>query len=443
MQAAVRLITTSCLLLIATVSLPVAASDGPRAQMAAGIEHFQNNELESARAAFEGARAAGLSSDSLIYNLGVVYYRLGEFELAANAFSDLLNTGNKKLAEYNLGLVAKAAGDLDEAAFWFNRAASESAPEKIRALATLQLEERKQKASSELSPIPWMAYVSLAGGYDDNIASVPESGSSGREGGFAELLAAGSADVYQAKTSTVRLESAAYSRQYPSESDFDTDFLQIGASWLERMGPGRAGMTLGLSQSWFDSEALERTYRMDLSYQVDQCPVVGTGSRCRVSVSTGVVEGGDGFEAYDGQWYQARLKGRKDFTQWRVDAQYRWDMNARDDMEAGEQFVSLSPQRNLVELAVRYKVSQRWNVGVEGSYRYSRYADPHRLFDSRGVLEIDRRVDQRAQGTLLTEYVLSARWSVRGEWMFRDNQSNLARYDYRRQTALVGIEGVF
>ncbi|MDX1598258.1 MAG: tetratricopeptide repeat protein [Marinobacter sp.] len=410
--------------------------------MAAGIEYFQSGELESARISFEAARAAGLESNSLMYNLGVVYYRLGEYELAANAFSALLGTSSQTLAEYNLGLVAKAAGNPDTARLWFNRAASESAHEKIRALATLQLQEGKQP-SPEPSQRPWMAYVSLAGGYDDNIASVPEAGSSGQEGGFAELLAAGSADVYQAEGSTVRLEGAAYSRQYPSESEFDTDFLQIGTSWLEDLGPGQAGATLGVSQSWFDSEALERTYRLDFSYQLDECPVVGRGSRCRASASTGVVEGGDGFEAYDGQWYQARLKGRKDFRHWRVDAQYRWDMNDRDDLESGEQFVSVSPQRNLVELALRYKVSQRWNVGVEGSYRYSRYADPHRLFNSQGALETDRRVDKRTQGTLLTEYVLSARWSVRGEWMFRDNQSNLARYDYRRQTALVAIEGVF
>ncbi|AZT82733.1 tetratricopeptide repeat protein [Marinobacter sp. NP-4(2019)] len=410
--------------------------------MAAGIEHFQSGELESARRAFEAARAAGLESNSLMYNLGVVYYRLGEYELATNAFSALLGTSSQALAEYNLGLVAKAAGDLDKAAFWFNRAAADSAPEKIRALAALQLQEGKQP-SPEPSPRPWMAYVSLAGGYDNNIASVPGSGSSGREGGFGELLAAGSADVYRTKGSTVRLEGAAYSRQYPSESDFDTDFLQVGTSWLESLGPGRAGVMLGVSQSWFNSEALERTYRVDLSYRLEECPVGGSGSRCRASVSTGVVEGGDGFEAYDGQWYQARLKGRKDYTRWRVDAQYRWDLNARDDMEVGEQFVSVSPERNLFELTVRYKVSQRWNVGVEGSYRYSRYRDPHRLFTSQGVLESERRVDKRSQGTLLTEYALSARWSVRGEWMFRDNQSNLARYDYRRQTALVGIEGVF
>lgn len=410
--------------------------------MAAGIDYFQNGELESARIAFEAARAAGLESNSLMYNLGVVYYRLGEYELAANAFSALLGTSSQALAEYNLGLVAKAAGNPDTARLWFTRAASESAHEKIRALATRQLQEGKQP-SQESPRHPWMTYVSLAGGYDDNIASVPESGSSGQEGGFAELLAAGSADVYQAENSTVRLEGAAYSRLYPSESEFDTDFLQIGTSWLETLGPGRAGATLGVSQSWFDSEALERTYRLDLSYRLEECPVLGSGSRCRASVSTGVVEGGDGFEAYDGQWYQTRLKGRKDFTHWRVEAQYRWDMNDRDDMESGEQFVSVSPQRNLVELALLYKVSQRWNVGVEGSYRYSRYADPHRLFSSQGVLEAERRVDKRTQGTLLTEYVLSARWSVRGEWMLRDNQSNLARYDYRRQTALVAIEGVF
>lgn len=411
--------------------------------MAAGIEYFQSGDLDSARAAFEDARAAGLDSQPLSYNLGVVYYRLNEYDLAEEAFSALLGTDNQALAEYNLGLVAKAEGDLEAANTWFARASAESAPEKIRSLAAIQLQEAGKTESPAHPPMPWMGYVSLAGGYDNNIASVPESGSSGREGGFGELLAAGSADVYQSGDSVFRLEGAAYSRQYPSESGFDTDLLQFGAGWLTSLGPGRAGVTAGLSQSWFDSDALERTYRLDLSYRLDQCPYAGVNSRCQASVSSGYVEGGDGFEAYDGQWYQARLKGRKDYAQWRIDAQYRWDLNAREDLEAGEQFISVSPQRHTAELTLRYKVSQRWSLGVEGSYRHSRYSDPHRLFSSQGVLETERRVDKRTQGTLLTEYALSNQWFVRGEWMFRDNQSSLARYDYRRQTALVGIEGVF
>ncbi|MEX2474297.1 tetratricopeptide repeat protein [Marinobacter sp.] len=411
--------------------------------MSAGIEYFQNGELELARAAFEDARAAGLESNALMYNLGVVYYRLGEYELAADAFSALLETDSQALAEYNLGLVAKAAGDQGVADMWFARAAAESSPEKVRALAAIQLQETEQSLSPAYSPMPWMGYVSLAGGYDDNIASVPASGSSGREGGFGELLAAGSADVYQSGDSVFRLEGAAYSRQYPSEPEFDTDVLQFGAGWLKRLGPGRVDVTAGISQSWFDSDELERTYRLDLSYRLDQCPFTGTGSRCQASVSSGIVEGGEGFEAYDGQWYQARVKGRKDYTRWRIDAQYRWDLNAREDLEAGEQFVSVSPQRHMAELTFRFKVSRRWNLGVEGSYRHSRYADPHRLISSQGALESERRIDKRTQGSLLTEYALSTHWSVRGEWMFRDNQSSFDRYDYRRQTALVGIDGVF
>lgn len=443
MRAAVWLPTLSGFLLIATLSIPAAASSAPRERLAEGIEHYQSGDLESARTAFEDARAAGLESPSLVYNLGVVYYRLGEYRLAAATFSMLLETENNALAQYNLGLVARAAGDAETADAWFARAASRSSPPKIRALAEAQLQPAEAVASSALSQIPRMGYISLSGGYDNNIASVPEAGSSGREGGFGELLAAGSADVYQFDHSLVRLEGAAYSRQYPSESEFDTDLLQVGAGWLRELGPGRAEITAGVSQSWFDADQLERTYRLDVSYRLNPCPFAGPSARCQATVSSGVVEGGDGFEAYDGEWYQARLKARKDYADWRVDLQYRGELNSRDDLTAGDQFVSVSPQRHMAEVALRYKVSQRWHVGVAGNYRYSRYADPHRLFDDAGVLDVERRIDQRTQGTLLTEFALSAAWSLRGEWMFRDNQSTLERYDYRRQMAMVGIEGLF
>ncbi|MGM0767747.1 MAG: tetratricopeptide repeat protein [Pseudomonadota bacterium] len=438
MYLANRLAALFCVLLIASLSLPAAAA-GPRTALAAGIEHFRNGELEAAREAFENAKAAGLDSNSLHYNLGVVYYRLGRYEHAADAFSALLTTRDRSLAQYNLGLVAIATGDIQAAENWLTSAAEGSSDE-IRSLARARLQKLDARQASP--PVPFMAYLSLAGGYDDNIASVPESGSTGLEGGFAELLAAGSVDVYEAGTASYRLEGAAYTRQYPSQSAFDSELLQVGASWLKPLGPGRASATVGVSQSWFDAAALERTYRLDASYDVDSCPLIDGASRCQAQVSTGIVEGGDGFTAYDGHWYQARLKARRNLARWRFDGQYRWEFNRRRDLEAGEQFVSVSPQRHLVEVTARYNISRLWQAGLEGGIRYSRYADAHRLFAGT-ELETARRKDQRREAAVLTEYALTPRWSLVGEWVFTDNKSTLERYEYRRHTAWVGVQGIF
>lgn len=431
-------------LALSVASSPAMAdSHTARESFRAGVQAFERGDLEQARTLFERARAQGLDSLSLLYNLGVVYYRLESFDEAKRVFSALLDTPHQALARYNLGLVALGRGDNPAAIRWFRLAAEDTSPDKIQALAERQLSRLEpQRETPVRAPKPWVGYLSLAGGYDDNIAGVPDAATSERKGGYAELLAAGSVYLLGHRDAGVRLQGAAYTRQYPSESEFDTNLAQLGVEWLQRAGPGRVGVTVSSSQSWLDSRDLERQYRLELSYRFDQCPLVGEGSRCKMAIAGSAIEGGDGFEAYDGEWYRAQIKGRKQLGRWLLDAEYRFESNHRQDLQTGQEFFSVSPQRQLLTLGALYRLTNDFRLGIEGGYRHSRYRDPHQLVSNSEVIT-ERRVDRRSEGTLVAEYSLSARWLLRAEWTARDNDSSIDRYQYKRQTAQLGIEGAF
>ncbi|MFN2360004.1 MAG: tetratricopeptide repeat protein, partial [Marinobacter sp.] len=192
-------------------------SDGA-ADFEAGVEAFSNDQLPEARAHFERARASGLDTPSLLYNLGVVYFRLGRYDEAEAVFMELLDTPHAGLARYNLGLVKRAGGDEQAARQWFEQAAGPESPEKVRALARRQLEEAQP---GRFDGIDASGYLAAAGGYDDNIAGTPDDASTNQSGAFADLLATG----HLRMGNGVRLLGVAYARQYPDNAEFDNSYL--------------------------------------------------------------------------------------------------------------------------------------------------------------------------------------------------------------------------
>ncbi|MEC8823973.1 MAG: tetratricopeptide repeat protein, partial [Pseudomonadota bacterium] len=96
-----------------------AFSDGASEALAQGVVQFQQGNLGQARESFQLAAELGVQSPSLHYNLGVVCYRLGDYPAARQWFSRLLDSDDRALATYNLGLVALADDRPGEARRWF------------------------------------------------------------------------------------------------------------------------------------------------------------------------------------------------------------------------------------------------------------------------------------------------------------------------------------
>jgi tetratricopeptide (TPR) repeat protein len=192
------LILTGPLLFIVLTSAPALSDDVSPSQDAdgqsllqAGVGAFERGDLEQARLLLEQARASGLESFALHYNLGVLYYRAGRYALSRQAFRELLGTRHDDLARYNLGLVAQAAGRDPEALEWFRQVAASSEQQKLQRLAERQLQGRAERSA----PAEWLGFASLSGGYESNLALRPESVASGLSDGFSDVLVAGQGPV--------------------------------------------------------------------------------------------------------------------------------------------------------------------------------------------------------------------------------------------------------
>jgi tetratricopeptide (TPR) repeat protein len=115
---------------------------GPAAAQSASDLFAEGNALvrsgvyRTALLRYREAAAAGLDSPLLHFNQGVVYYRLGEFDMAAAEFGQAaIDPELSGLATYNRGLALRASGDRAGAEQSFNDVAENADERELRRLA--------------------------------------------------------------------------------------------------------------------------------------------------------------------------------------------------------------------------------------------------------------------------------------------------------------------
>jgi tetratricopeptide (TPR) repeat protein len=104
---------------------------------------------------YREAAAAGLETPLLHYNVGVVYYELGEFAAAAEEFARAAGAPElAALASYNRGLAQRAAGDHAAATLSFQAAADSADDRDLRRLATRAAESAPPPATATTEARP-------------------------------------------------------------------------------------------------------------------------------------------------------------------------------------------------------------------------------------------------------------------------------------------------
>jgi hypothetical protein len=105
---------------------------------------FRSKVYHAALARYHEAENAGLTSPLLYYNMGLTCYELGQYDDAVTylerAYRD---DGLAALAAYNLALAERAGGHADEAARWFDVAATRSSGTPLESLARQSLAQPK------------------------------------------------------------------------------------------------------------------------------------------------------------------------------------------------------------------------------------------------------------------------------------------------------------
>lgn len=427
------------------------------AAYATGTKAYAEGRIELAVAQFEHARRAGNDSPELHHALGSAYMRLGRLEDAEKEFRTL--TGNLQwapLGYYNLGAVAIAADDKQQAARWYQLAYQSSSNETLRKQAAMQL--------SQLGVTPRekrLAFsVAVSGGYDSNITV------SGIEEELVDIES--NADRFMDYSGTVgmrvwgdnqhgvRLTGSALYRDYRTVNRFDQGVARGGAVYDRKVGSvqGEAGLLA-------ESIVLDGSQAQlaGIAYVQGTQPLTARQSvRGRYDATR--IEGGDDFEFLSGWQHEGTAEYMIQGARVGLGVGYSYEYSERDDRSREmtvavpvcpligpcssvdvllAEFSSFSPIRHRGFTRLVWQPEAGWTFRVEGEYQDSTYRDEDTVFANGIELARVRREEHRTTAIVGGERRLGRHWALTGDYAYTKNSSNLENYDYERNLVRFGV----
>ena len=413
-----------------------AATPNAETTMRQGIDEFRTGAFARALEKFLQARAAGLDTPVLRYNLGATYYKLGQDDKAAAQFESLLADPKfSDFARYNLGLIAERAGRKADARRYFTAVEKESRNAQLRSLAQTSL--RGTAPASH----PWQGYVQLGGGYDDNVALAAHASLLRASGVSSPAFnAQGGASVRLSGTAEqgLQLAGSLYDVQYPRQSRFDLLFARLGPEYRLPLGSWRLQTGGYFSDIRLGKNTLETLGTLNLRAQHS----LSGNAILRFDYWLDRVNGGSRY-AYLTGW-QNRLEVQTAWHSGPLQATlgYSVSINRRQNLALGTQFFSASPTRQQLDARLRWEFGPVSEVYVRGRYGWSQYKQPNVFLQAGALVEL-RRDDGVRGAELGYNYRLTAHTSLNADYEYYRNDSNIARYAYNSNRYMLSCKYVF
>jgi Tetratricopeptide repeat len=403
-----------------------------------GAAEFHAGDYPGALADFLKARREGIQNPQLGYDLGVTYYHLARFDEARREFIALTALPSvAALSHYNLGLIALQQHDKPGARKEFKRALASAQTPELHALAAAALDN--------LGPEPthnprWTTFANAGFGYDSNVALTSESttltpAQQGSDvysllaGAIAQLSGSG-AQGWQAVGTFYRLD-------YPKLGQYDQSYLHLGGQYRWRTGDWGHMFGFYAGEVTLGSANLESlaTFSADTRYAYP------SGTTLHAFYRYTRIKGSSDYDYLTG-WHQSI--GVEDTLQMpRVDLTlgYSFDFNERNNYNSPSQFLSSSPTVNGVYALYNWHMDDAMTLHLEADYQHSHYQESNTTTQGSTVTSILRE-DNWWSSAIGLSYSLDTSWSLRLNWSFSDNRSNISQYSYNSKQIMASLEYV-
>lgn len=429
-----RLLGAALVLVIMTPG--VDARDAADELFGSGVEAFREERYEDALEHFRRARARGLDSPALHYNMGVSYYRLGRLEPAAAAFRRATRFDETRaLAYYNLGRIAQRRDDVPAARRWFRRSRKLAETDELRTLSERRLAEL---APSPAPPPASRALLELSSGYDSNVllANDTEVALANAADPFAEADAYADRVLTGDRDAGLRAQGRVVTRRHFELEDFN--FTDAGAglrfarplgSWQTEVGADASVVTFGGNRFETVGELIGRAERP-----------LPAGRRLSLRLSSAWIDGGSQFDFLDGTRRGLALRLRSPQSSPRWDVGYELEINDRDDLSRSGDFFSFSPMHHVFSASGTWSLGRAYSLTAEAGYRLSRFADP----EQRAATGLEkRRFDQRPELRVDLRRRFAQDWVIELGVLHQRNDSNLRQFDYERTVVDLSVSRSF
>lgn len=429
--------TLAMIALLFGVDIPALAATAGEAGFEQGLAASQRGKHRQAIKAFLQAQQAGFNKPALHYNLGVSYFRLGDYAKARQRFERLTRDPQwAALAYYNLGLVARRLDDPARAADHFEQAYRRTDNSRLRALAATALDRLPvsgRDAGTTLS-------ATVAAGYDSNVALAPDAETvnlSDNSDLFIEAGALLNHRLSADRSSARYLFGGLHVRQYTDVSEYDQQSLRLGLNQEQVLSRWRLDLRAYLDHISVDSARFERS----LNVGVRARRPLGGGRDLRLHYRAGLIDAGARYAYLEGWEQRFSIDSLLATDAGALRLGYQLELNDRDDLELNGEFFSYSPVRHTLFALWKLAGPGNWRYTLRGEYRYSDYPDPYRI--SNGTTTEVKREDHRYLAGIRGQRYLSDKTELFMDYRYIDNDSNLEAYDYARHQLMGGIEAHF
>jgi len=425
-----------------------------------GVKAARQQKFDEALKAFLQAKSAGLNTSELHYNLGVAYYKLGNYEKAAASFRHLIhNTEYASVAFYNLGLVDLKLGKPQSAKNWFSKAESSASDPDIKKLSELALHRVDANLASARF-LGWSGFVSASVGYDDNVSLIDEdlNQSRGLADYHQEITAAATRMLWGTLAKGIQFTANTDMLEQQTEHRYDYSQWHLALTYVGLFGHWKTSAGVGVDRVRFSNESFQRLTGLEFR---GARPI---SRRTSLELGYGYTDIEDqspnGIYSYlEGNLHDFRLKLTDKFRNINLKYLYEIQLNDRQDYTETNVInstttttttLSYSPLRNIFQVAADVPVDRKLAVVLGAQYRYSYYRDADTQLTVTKTISGTtvnsttlQRVDHRYRVNLGLQYSYNSDWQVFSNYSYTKNVSNRSGSDYRRSLFSAGVTWFF
>jgi hypothetical protein len=371
-------------------------------------------EFAAAVRLFEAARAAGLDTSALHFNLGVAYYRSGRPRAARDAFQAAYRRGGMAApAAYNLGRLALERGNRAAARRWFTRARDHADGPRLREQAQARLAELGERPRRAVS-----GTLRLGAGVDTNPAADPEPTASSARA--RDAFQEGSAYAIGRLGGGWFLDGFAYAERYRDAKAFDLLALSAGGGW-DGGGERRPRLSARLRELRLGGDPYERALLLEAERRWPR-----GDHALEAGIEVSARDGRGDFAYLDGRGYRAGLAMATPDPGLR--AEVAVERVAREDFRRAGDFFSFSWLGATLEVRRAWRAGGSRRLEVTAGIGRRAYDDPERrageTLGARDAWLLDAGVSLSGR--------LAASWGWRTELLAETRDSGVGRYDYDR-----------
>jgi len=424
--------------------LIVNGNDSEQFSYQKGFHYFKKKDYLSAREIFLKQESINPNDIDLLYNLGVVNYKLGFYPSSKTYFLRLKNSEKyAAMAYYNLSLIAFRLGNEAEAKQWLKKSLNSNPSKSVLKLTTRLMDKANmsgqqfttQEIASKSFPLrkKMKTFLKSSLGYNDNVTQFLTFSDKKISDNFVDLQIDSIFRVFK----KLNLQLSAFFHTYNNTTSYNTSNLTALTEYEKLVNKyiQLENIFLISSQS-INGKSFQQLYEANLKAKFKSRSYFGLALNYKVQK---IVVTDDTYNHLTGLMQQIQAAISYYANSFQLNLTYEYELNNRKDFYSNNTLnSSFSPRIHSLDLRLKYS-RNKLSSEVFITNGLSQYPDKNILYPNSNFPRQVLQKGLRSQYGIKLSYQIDKSLYAIASYDFERNYSNIRDFRYEKNIYQTGI----